>query len=66
MTNAIMITKDEDFAGLAKADRVASVVWLRSGNSPRRVLIEQMESVFKDICAALASGEMIVEVGRDG
>ena len=31
---------------------------------PRRKLLEQMEKVFENICEALRSGEMIVEVGE--
>ncbi len=63
-TNAIILTKDQDFVLLAKVDSSVGVVWLRSGNRPRKVLLEQMEIVFKDICDALASGEKIVEVGE--
>ena len=63
-TNAIIITKDQDFVALAKIDSSVGLVWLRSGNRPRKILLEQMEIVFKDICEALASGEKIVEVGE--
>ncbi len=63
-TKAIIITKELDFVALARTDSSVGVVWLRSGNLPRRALLEQMERVFKDICEALASGENILEVGE--
>ena len=61
--NAIVITKDMDFMVLAKVNSSAGLVWLRSGNLPRKALLAQMEGVFQDICTALKSGERIVEVG---
>lgn len=51
-TNAIIMTKDQDFVALAKVDSSVRVVWLRSGNLLRRELLEQMEKVFGDICEA--------------
>jgi predicted nuclease of predicted toxin-antitoxin system len=62
-TNGIIITKDQDFVALARIDTSIGIVWLRSGNLPRRALLEKMERVFEDVCEALASGENIVEVG---
>ena len=63
-TNATIITKDQDFIALARTDSSVNIVWLRSGNLPRRALLEQMERVFENVCEALASGENIVEVGE--
>ena len=62
LTKAVIISKDQDFVALAEADTSLGLVWLKSGNSPRRVLLQHMEKVFDEICAALASGEKIVEV----
>ena len=61
--NAVVITKDMDFMALAKVSSSTGLVWLRSGNRPRKALLAQMERVFQDICTALASDEKIVEVG---
>ena len=62
--NAVILTKDQDFVALARMDTSVGIVWLRSGNLPRRELLVQMERSFNDICDALASGENIVEVGE--
>ena len=61
---AIIFTKDQDFIALARMDTSVGIVWLRSGNLPRRELLVQMERSFNDICDALASGENIAEVGE--
>ena len=63
MAKVIIITKDQDFVALARTDSSVNVVWLRSGNLPRRALLEQMERVFENVYDALASGENIIEVG---
>jgi predicted nuclease of predicted toxin-antitoxin system len=60
---AIIFTKDQDFVALARMDTSVGIVWLRSGNLPRRELLVQMDRVFDEVCEALASGENIVEVG---
>ena len=60
---AIIITKDEDFA--AMAGRLANgpqVLWVRSGNLLRRVLIARFEAVWPQIEPILESGAGLVEM----
>lgn len=60
---AIIVTKDEDFA--AMAGRIANgpqVLWVRSGNLLRRVLIARLEAAWPQIEPILASGASLVEM----
>jgi predicted nuclease of predicted toxin-antitoxin system len=60
---SIVITKDSDFANR----RVLTfdgpqIVWIRSGNAPRRQLLTWLEPLFPDVLDALSRGEAVVEV----
>lgn len=60
---AIIVTKDEDFA--AMAGRFANgpqVLWVRSGNLLRRVLIARFEAVWPQIELILESGAGLIEM----
>jgi predicted nuclease of predicted toxin-antitoxin system len=60
---AVILTKDEDFA-----DRVVrglagvSVVWIRIGNCPNRVLLKSFADAMPLIVQKLESGERLIEI----
>jgi predicted nuclease of predicted toxin-antitoxin system len=57
---AVLITKDADFAALARGP---AVVWLRLGNVSNDALIAMVKAALPEIVAALEAGEGLVEVG---
>jgi predicted nuclease of predicted toxin-antitoxin system len=61
--NAIIVTKDEDFALLKAANAVGpAVVWIRIGNAVRRVLMQRLMRTWPRVIEKLAEGHGIVEV----
>ena len=59
----IIVTKDEDFAGLATlADEPAPVVWLRLGNATNSALQNWLGPLIPEILQRLAAGETLIEV----
>jgi predicted nuclease of predicted toxin-antitoxin system len=62
-TRAVLITKDEDFVGLALRERSGpQVVWLRMGNISNVALWTTISAALDEIVKSLESGERIVEV----
>lgn len=62
-TQAVVITKDEDFAEWVRRGRVGpAVVWLRVGNTCRKALLTWFTSVLPAIISDLQNGERLVEV----
>jgi predicted nuclease of predicted toxin-antitoxin system len=62
-TQAVIITKDQDFADLARSNqRGAAVVWIRLGNTTSWALWRALEPVFPEILDGLAHGETLIEV----
>jgi predicted nuclease of predicted toxin-antitoxin system len=60
---AILITKDEDFAVLARHDTSGpQVVWLRVGNISNDGLWRTIGPVIEEIIGSLEAGERVVEV----
>ncbi|MBI3874565.1 MAG: DUF5615 family PIN-like protein [Verrucomicrobia bacterium] len=60
---AVIITKDEDFAEWVRRGRPGpSVVWLRVGNTSRQALLTWFVSVLPTIISDLNNGERLVEV----
>lgn len=60
---AILITKDEDFAQRARHGRTGPpVVWLRIGNSSKRVLFLWLEPLLPAIIRQLRHGDRLIEV----
>jgi len=60
---AVIITKDQDFADLARNDRRgAAVVWIRVGNTTSRALWRTLEPVLPEILDGLEHGETLIEV----
>ena len=63
-SNAVIITKDEDFA-IRRNTSVAShpaVVWLRVGNTRNKELLQWFEQLLPRVTAALERGEVLIEV----
>ena len=60
---AVIVTKDEDFAHRHGQSRTAPVVvWLRVGNTSRRALLQWFEPLIPQIVELIAKGDRIVEV----
>jgi predicted nuclease of predicted toxin-antitoxin system len=59
---SVIVSKDEDFIQLSRAGGGPQIVWVTSGNTSKRALLEMMEKIFPQIVAALEAGERIVEV----
>lgn len=62
-SNAVIITKDEDFAR-RRASAVVGlpVIWLRIGNTRREALLRWYAVAFPRVLGALEAGETLVEV----
>ena len=61
--NAVIVTKDEDFAEWVRRGRLGpAVVWLRLGNSTRRQLLTWIEVRWRPLLRQLEAGERLVEV----
>ena len=60
-----VVTKDEDFVQGSK-QRAASVqiVWLRIGNSTKRVLLDWFAPLLKNTIRELKKGQRVVELRR--
>jgi predicted nuclease of predicted toxin-antitoxin system len=62
-TDAVIVSKDEDFADLVRRSTEGPrVVWLRTGNGTRRDLLLFLEPLWSVIEARLADGERLIEV----
>jgi predicted nuclease of predicted toxin-antitoxin system len=60
---AVIVTKDEDFAHRHRQSRMAPVVvWLRIGNTSRRALLQWFEPLVPQIVALIENGDRLVEV----
>ena len=59
---AVILTKDEDFAVHRLLGSGPPVVWLRIGNTRRRVLLQRVEADLPAIVAALERGETLIEI----
>ncbi len=60
---AVVVTKDEDFTEWVRRGRPGpAVVWLRIGNSSKRVLLAWLEPLLPAIVRQLEQGDRLVEV----
>ncbi len=59
---AAIITKDEDFAVHRILNDGPNIVWMRTGNTSRSVLLHQFEAALPMLLAALERGEPLVEL----
>lgn len=61
--NAILVSKDDDFAELAQRRVLTSpLLWIRIGNTANAHLWAVLEPLLKDAEDAFAAGEAIVEI----
>ena len=61
----IVVTKDEDFPERSlNRPNAPQIVWLRIGNSTKRVLLAWFAPLLPDVLRELAAGHRIVEVRR--
>lgn len=64
-TGAVLITKDEDFVVMRALDSGGpAVIWIRIGNTTKRVLIKHFADNFTAIMSSLARGETIIEISN--
>jgi predicted nuclease of predicted toxin-antitoxin system len=62
-TNAVIITKDEDFARRKTlADGGPAIVWIRWPNTRRSELLSRFAEIFPSLLIALHRGETLVEI----
>ena len=59
---AVIWSKDVDFAQRARLRPGLQVVWLRLGNTTNAALREQLAPRLETVAAALAAGETLVEI----
>lgn len=61
--NAVIVTKDEDFAQRKALDRSGPViVWIRLPNTRRRELLVRFGTVLPRLLQALERGETLIEI----
>jgi predicted nuclease of predicted toxin-antitoxin system len=61
--SAVLLTKDQDFVGLAgTAPEGVAVVWIRLGNTTNKALWSALEPLIPEIVEALGSGETLLEI----
>ena len=62
-TDAIIVSKDEDFAQWVLSGRTGPrILWLRIGNCTNQELLDWLFSAWPDVMAAFEGGERLVEV----
>jgi predicted nuclease of predicted toxin-antitoxin system len=61
-TDAVIITKDEDFAVHRLLQSGPPVVWIRIGNTRRAELLRRIEADFSTIIVALERGDTLIEI----
>lgn len=61
---AVIISKDGDFARRQGAAPPIQVIWVRIGNTTNDALLAVWSAVWPGVAEALAAGEDVIEVGR--
>lgn len=60
---AVIVTKDEDFSNMvARGGETPVVVWVRSGNTRRAVLLAWFEPLIDEIAALIDDGQRLIEL----
>lgn len=60
---AVVVTKDEDFAALVTLSETAPiVVWVRVGNTSRRALLGWFDPLVDQITAMVDAGDRLIEL----
>lgn len=63
--DAVIISKDDDFANWVMAGREGpAVVWVRTGNGSNAQLIAILAPLWSAVLARLSAGERLVEIRR--
>lgn len=61
--DAVIVTKDEDFAQMFARENVSPpVVWVRVGNTRRSVLLERFEPLIDQLVSMVERGDLIIEL----
>lgn len=61
--DAVIVTKDEDFADMiATGGEAPAVVWVRVGNTRRAVLLAWFEPLIDEIVRMLDEGQSLIEL----
>lgn len=61
--DAVIVTKDEDFADMVATGREApAVVWVRVGNTRRAALLAWFEPLIDQIVEMVESGDRLIEL----
>ena len=61
--DAVIVTKDEDFANMVATGREAPpVVWVRTGNTRRAVLLAWFEPLIDRVAEMVDSGDRLIEL----
>jgi predicted nuclease of predicted toxin-antitoxin system len=60
--DAIIVTKDRDFASVPAQTRPTQVLWIRIGNAINRVLLARLEAEWPAVEGALKAGVSVVEL----
>jgi len=62
-SNLIIVTKDEDFTFLKASNSDGpAVIWVRIGNTVRRVLLQRLASAWPLVVEKLQEGHGVIEV----
>ncbi len=62
-TGAIIVSKDEDFASLARRSQTGpSVIWMHTGNGTSKSLLSLLDILWPMIEARLSTGDRLIEV----
>jgi predicted nuclease of predicted toxin-antitoxin system len=60
---AVLITKDEDFSMFLQINpSKISIVWIRLGNCPNKVLFDRLKTLLDEILSRLQQGERLIEI----
>lgn len=61
-TDAVIVSRDEDFVRLVHTSLDARLVWIRLGNCTNTALIEAVSKSWAEIAKRLEAGERLVEL----
>ncbi len=61
--DAVLITKDEDFATMALFETVSpTIIWIRTGNLRRRELLDWFEPLIDRVTKLITEGNRLIEL----
>ncbi len=58
----VLISKDEDFAGMAVRDTTAGLLWVRLGNCRKATLLRKFRDLWPEVLERLESGDKLIEL----